>query len=264
MLNRPSPPTSSAVQPISAGGRAELRSGWRKNRQPTRANRTGMANDALAHDRAGERVDALAGQVVHPRPDRRGEHDREPEEEQADAVSLVIGLEFAGVAAEPAHGGADRPRDQQPDRADGAVEPARQDHHRVLGRGRRRRAAPGRRPLPGRRRLGGPGPAGPGRAAGGLPLRPGRAAGLGGPAAACRTAAPRRRRPGRRSRSRRCGRPIGWPVVRAPDPAPRPLRGRAPAEPLRAPPDRRRAAPEPRLAPRGGMLGRITSGDSSL
>ena len=45
MLNRPSPPTSIAVQPISAGGSAELRSGWRKNRQPTRANSTGMVND---------------------------------------------------------------------------------------------------------------------------------------------------------------------------------------------------------------------------
>jgi hypothetical protein len=52
-------------------------------------------------------------------------------------------------------------------------------------------------------------------------------------------------------------------VVRAPDPVPRPAARPAPAEPLRAPPDRA-AAPEPRLAPRGGVLGRITSGDSSL
>ena len=88
----------------------------------------------LAHDRAGERVDTGARQVVHPRPDGRGEHDREPEEEQADAVAPVIGLQLARVAAEPAHGRSHRPRDQQPDRADRAVEPARQDHHRVLGR----------------------------------------------------------------------------------------------------------------------------------
>jgi hypothetical protein len=49
-------------------------------------------------------------------------------------------------------------------------------------------------------------------------------------------------------------------VVRAADPAPRPV---PPADPLRAPPDLA-VAPEPRLAPRGSVLGRITSGDSSL
>ena len=220
---------------------------------------------ALAHDRARERVDALAGQVVHPRPDRRGEHDREPEEEQADAVSLVIGLEFAGVAAEPAHGGADRPRDQQPDRADGAVEPARQDHHRVLGRGRRRRAAPGRRPLLGRRRLGGSGPAGAARTAGALPLRSGRPAALGRSAAGARPGAAAALAPAAGRWSRCCGCPLPdrLAVVRAADPVLRPAPPPAPAAAARAPPDRA-VPPEPRLAPRGGVLGRITSGDSSL
>jgi hypothetical protein len=53
-------------------------------------------------------------------------------------------------------------------------------------------------------------------------------------------------------------------VVRAPDPVPRPvLRPAAAAEPLRAPPDLADPA-EPRLAPLGGTLGKITSGDSSL
>lgn len=56
-------------------------------------------------------------------------------------------------------------------------------------------------------------------------------------------------------------------VVRAPDPVPRPAP--PPAEPVRAPPDRadppdRAVPPEPRRAPRGGVLGKITSGDSSL
>jgi len=53
--------------------------------------------------------------------------------------------------------------------------------------------------------------------------------------------------------------------VRAPDPAARPEP--PPAAPLRPPPDRPDPpddAPEPRLAPRGGTLGKITSGDSSL
>jgi hypothetical protein len=56
--------------------------------------------------------------------------------------------------------------------------------------------------------------------------------------------------------------------VRAPDPA---LRPEPPAAPLRPLPDRPDPAddapeppPEPRLAPRGGTLGKITSGDSSL
>ena len=203
----------------------------------------------LAHDRARERVDALAGQVVHPRPDGRGEHDREPEEEQADAVSPVIGLEFARVAAEPAHGGPHRPRDQQPDRADGAVEPARQDHHRVLGRGRRRRAPPGRRPLLGRRRLGGSAPAGPPARRVLFALRSGRPLvwrtplrGTGpGAAAAAAPAA------GRWSRCRRCGCPTGWPTS-----APR-TRRRGPSRRRRAAdaalPDRPDPddAPEPRL-----------------
>jgi hypothetical protein len=53
-------------------------------------------------------------------------------------------------------------------------------------------------------------------------------------------------------------------VVRAPDPVPSPvLREAAAAEPLRAPPDLADPA-EPRLAPLGGTLGKITSGDSSL
>ena len=56
--------------------------------------------------------------------------------------------------------------------------------------------------------------------------------------------------------------------VRAPDPAVRP---EPPAAPLRPLPDRPdppddapEPPPEPRLAPRGGTLGKITSGDSSL
>jgi hypothetical protein len=49
-------------------------------------------------------------------------------------------------------------------------------------------------------------------------------------------------------------------VVRAADPVLRPAP--PPAEPLRAPD--RAVPPELRLAPRGGVLGRITSGDSSL
>jgi len=53
--------------------------------------------------------------------------------------------------------------------------------------------------------------------------------------------------------------------VRVPDPAARPEPPAA--APLRPPPDRPDPpddAPEPRLAPRGGTLGKITSGDSSL
>jgi hypothetical protein len=57
--------------------------------------------------------------------------------------------------------------------------------------------------------------------------------------------------------------------VRAADPAARPEP--PPAAPFRPPPDRPEPPddapeppPEPRLAPRGGTLGRITSGDSSL
>ena len=58
--------------------------------------------------------------------------------------------------------------------------------------------------------------------------------------------------------------PVRLAVVRAADPVlRRPAPPPAPAEPLRVPPDRA-VPPELRLAPRGGVLGRITSGDSSL
>ena len=173
---------------------------------------------ALSHDRARERVDALAGQVVHPRPDRRREHDREPEEEQADAVSLVIGLEFARVAAEPAHGRARPPRRS-------AARPSRR---------RGRTSAPGSPPGPwsgpaSARRAWSPPPSWPPSTWRSRPgrSRPGWSRSNGGCSSpstrsnrwswpircGCRTRRRGRRCPGRwcRSRSRRRGRPTGWP-----------------------------------------------------
>ena len=57
---------------------------------------------AFADERARQGVNALERGVLHAGPDGGGEDDREPEEDQADAVALVIGLQVPRVAAEAA------------------------------------------------------------------------------------------------------------------------------------------------------------------
>ena len=74
-------------------------------------------------DRAGDDgADALhqpAGQLP---PDGGRDDDREPEQEQPDAVAAVLGLEVAGGPPDRAGDGADGVRDAEPDRGDPAAE----------------------------------------------------------------------------------------------------------------------------------------------
>ena len=125
MWNRPTRRPAGAVQPISAGGSAAFLSGWRMNRPPTSANKAGTANDALADGRARQGIEALDREVVHPGPDRGGEHDRQRDQGQPEAVALVVGVQLPRVAAEAADDAANQVRHRQPGRRDDAQQPRR-------------------------------------------------------------------------------------------------------------------------------------------
>ncbi len=89
-------------------------------------------------------------EVVHPGPDRGGEHDRQPEEDQPEAVALVVGVQFPRVAAEAADDAADQPRHQEPGHRDRAQQPRGEHDEQVVRRralAARRCAAPARRAL---------------------------------------------------------------------------------------------------------------------
>src|SRR6185437_11446328 len=137
-----------------------------------------------AHDGTREGVDACERRVVHPRPDRGGEDDREPEEDQAQAVTLVVRVQVPRVAAEPADDAAYHPRHQDPGHRDDPEQPGGERDEEVgRGRARGRRALPARAALSARRPAAAAGLAAAGLAAAGLAAAGlARARGTGSPA----------------------------------------------------------------------------------